>query len=128
MLDSYFPQQDLSLFQRMLLIWAFIFSGFVLSFKASQTYAEPRPRWTVMTEHNKPYWYTYYVYVAFMLMQVSYGPLRWNLEGLLPGKLEVHILDALWIGLLGLEAGMLAWVFGLRIARSFKGQQKVKEL
>lgn len=60
-------------------------------------------------------------------MQISYGPLRWNLEGLLPWGLEVHVLDTLWIGLLGLEACMLAWVFSLKIARSIKGQPKVKE-
>lgn len=61
-------------------------------------------------------------------MQISYSPLRWNLEGLLPWRLEVHILDALWIGILGLEAGMLVWVFTLNIARRVKGQPKVKEL
>lgn len=61
-------------------------------------------------------------------MQISYGPLRWNLEGLLPWGLEVHILDTLWIGLLGLEAGMLVWVFALKIGALVKGQPKLKEL
>ncbi|KAK9770059.1 hypothetical protein SCAR479_13248 [Seiridium cardinale] len=128
MLDSYFPEQELSLLQRILLIWAFVASGLVIAVQASQSYAEPRPRWTLVQGNNKPYWYTYYAFVVFLLMQILYGPLRFNLEGLLPWGLEVHILDTLWIGLLGLEAGMLAWVFALRITRLFKGQPKVKEL
>ncbi|KAI0174509.1 hypothetical protein BJ166DRAFT_150257 [Pestalotiopsis sp. NC0098] len=127
MLESYFPPQELSLLQRILLIWVFIACGLVVAIQASQSYAEPRPRWTLITEKTKPYWYSYYTFVAFLLMQISYGPLRWNLEGLLPWGLEVHVLDTLWIGLLGLEACMLAWVFSLKIARSIKGQPKVKE-
>ena len=78
-------------------------------------------------DYYRPYWYTYYTFVAFLLMQITYGPLRWNLEGRLPWGLEVHILDTLWIGLLGLEACMLAWVFTLKISQSLKGPAKVKE-
>lgn len=48
-------------------------------------------------------------------MQISYGPLRRGLEGLLPGQLEVHILDAMWLGLLALEASMLAYAFLLQL-------------
>ncbi|KAI0133449.1 hypothetical protein BJ170DRAFT_163181 [Xylariales sp. AK1849] len=129
MLETYFPQQDLSLLQRMLLIWAFVASAFVIVVQISQSWAEPRPRWTVTTSETKPYWYTFYTFVAFLFMQVAYGPLRWNLEGK-PwlGGLEVHVLDALWIGLLGLEAAMLAYVFALRLSKSVRREGKVKEL
>lgn len=53
MLESYFPQQELSLFQRILLIWAFIAFGLVIALQASQSYTEPRPRWTLTTGKNK---------------------------------------------------------------------------
>ncbi|KAI1846230.1 hypothetical protein JX265_010607 [Neoarthrinium moseri] len=128
MLDSVFPPQDLSLLQRMIFIWVFIASGLVVTVQVSQSWADPRPRWTVVTPENKPYWYTYYTLVAFLFMQIAYGPLRWHLEGVLPWSLEVHVLDALWIGLLSLEACMLAYVFTLRISAALRRQEKVKEL
>lgn len=53
MLDTYFPEQDLSLLQRMLLIWAFIASGLVVSVQISQSWAEPRPAWTRITAENR---------------------------------------------------------------------------
>lgn len=51
--ESYFPQQELSLLQRILLIWVFIACGLVVAIQASQSYAEPRPRWTLITEKTK---------------------------------------------------------------------------
>jgi hypothetical protein len=48
-------------------------------------------------------------------MQIAYGPLRRGLEGLLPAHLEVHLMDAVWLGLLAIEAGMLGYVFLLRL-------------
>ncbi|KAH8666533.1 hypothetical protein BX600DRAFT_461955 [Xylariales sp. PMI_506] len=132
MLEAYLPEVELTLFHRMGLIWLFIIAGLVVALQVSQSWAEPRPQWTVIDQHSRPYWMTYYVFVAFLFMQITYRPLLFNLDGLL-GGLEVEILDALWIGLLGLEAVMLAWVFVLRIAAitgnsSATGRKKVKEL
>jgi hypothetical protein len=53
MLDTYFPQQDLSLLHRILLIWAFIASGLVVAVQISHSWTEPRPRWTRITNENR---------------------------------------------------------------------------
>ncbi|ORY61402.1 uncharacterized protein BCR38DRAFT_487153 [Pseudomassariella vexata] len=126
LLDTYLPQYELSLFQRLLLIWLFIATGLVLALQASQSVADPRPRWTLLNKEQKPYWYTFYVFAAFMLLQVTYRPLLWNMEGMLGGY-EVAILDGLWIGLLGLEAVMIVSVLVLGIVRTAKPAQKIKE-
>lgn len=82
---------------------------------------------SVLTPSPRPYWYTYYTFVAFLFMQISYRPLRWNLEGM-AGGLEVPILDALWVGLLGLEAVMIIYVLLLRISGAIRKEGKIKEL
>jgi hypothetical protein len=81
----------------------------------------------MLTLNPRPYWYTYYTFVAFLFMQISYRPLRWNLEGMV-GGFEVPVLDALWIGLLGLEAVMIVYVLLLRISGAMRKDAKIKEL
>ena len=47
------PYYELSMMQRMLLIWLFILCGFVLAFHVSQQVAErPRP-WTQLSKQTK---------------------------------------------------------------------------
>ncbi|RYO89396.1 hypothetical protein DL766_010423 [Monosporascus sp. MC13-8B] len=119
-LYGYLPHYELSLLQRMSLIWAFIACGLVIALQIAQSWAEPRPRWTLLDERNKHYWYTFYVLEAFLTMQITYRPLAWKLEELGLGG-GVGILDAVWIALLGLEAAMVAGVVALRVSRAFGG-------
>lgn len=76
---------------------------------------------------TRPYWYTYYVFLAFLLVQISYRPLRFNMEGVLDGY-EVEILNTLWLGLLGLESVMLAGVVALQVLKATRPALKMKEL
>ncbi|KAK6836337.1 hypothetical protein PG995_005868 [Apiospora arundinis] len=128
LLEGYLPQHELSLLDRMLLIWLFIGSAFVVVFQVSQSWMEPRPRWTVIDERSKPYWYTYYVYLAFLLVQISYRPLLHQIkkmESMQPllsiGGYEVAAaaLDGAWIGLLSLEALMIVGVLALQVTQLF---------
>lgn len=74
---------------------------------------------------NRPYWYTFYVFFAFLLVQISHGVLMWKLEGIL-GGFEETILDSLWMGLLGLEFLMIAGVVVRQIGRATRSKPKVK--
>lgn len=77
--------------------------------------------------HIRPYWYTFYVFEAFLLMQISHGVLMFNLEGLL-GGCEEDILNGLWIGLLGLEALMVTGVALRGLVRAIAPKPKQKAL
>ncbi|KAK8062885.1 hypothetical protein PG997_014982 [Apiospora hydei] len=138
-LEAYVPHYELSLLDRMLLIWLFIGSAFVVVLQVSQSWMEPRPRWTVLDERSKPYWYTYYVYLAFLLVQISYRPLRHKMDSMQPllsiGGFEVAAaaLDGAWIGLLSLEALMIVFVLALQVTQLFgkaasPAAYKLKEL
>ena len=50
---DYLPHYELSLFERLLLIWAFIACGFVIVLQLAQSWADPQPRWTVLDERTK---------------------------------------------------------------------------
>lgn len=49
----YFPHYELSLFQRLLLVWAFTACGLVIVLQIAQSWADPRPQWTVVNEKSK---------------------------------------------------------------------------
>ncbi|RYP26556.1 hypothetical protein DL768_011696 [Monosporascus sp. mg162] len=120
LLYAYLPHYELSLLQRMSLIWAFIACGLVIALQIAQSWAEPRPRWTLLSERNRYYWYTFYVLEAFLTMQITHRPLAWKLEELGLGG-GVGLLDAVWIALLGLEVAMVAGVVALQVSRAFGG-------
>ncbi|KAK7754482.1 hypothetical protein SLS62_003502 [Diatrype stigma] len=122
----YFPHYELSLLQRLLLVWAFTACGLVIVLQIAQSWADPRPQWTVVNEKSKQYWYTFYVLEAFLTMQISYRPLLWKLEqGLGLGadsrRGAEDLLDGLWIGLLGLEIAMVAGVVISRLMQMMAG-------
>lgn len=50
---SFLPDYELSLLQRMLLIWLFILCGFVISFQLSQQYAERPPSWVRLNKETR---------------------------------------------------------------------------
>ena len=49
------PHHDegISLLQRLLLVWCFLACGFVIALQIAQSWADPRPRWTVVDERNR---------------------------------------------------------------------------
>lgn len=49
---SYYYEQP-SLLQRILLIWCFVLCGLVICFQIAQSWAHPRPRWTVLDDKTK---------------------------------------------------------------------------
>ncbi|KAJ9142434.1 hypothetical protein NKR23_g7268 [Pleurostoma richardsiae] len=119
------PHYELSLLQRMLLIWVFIIGGLVIGFQAGQQYAEAPKSWTRLTKETKPYWYTFYIFEAFMLSQITYRVFLFNMSGQLFGYEEV-ILDGIWFGLLGLEALMIAGLVARRLFMAVSPKSKVK--
>lgn len=74
---------------------------------------------------HRPYWYTFYVLEAFLLVQISYRVLMVNLRGVLGGH-EETLLNGLWIGLLGLECLMVAGVALRGLVRAVRPGSKVK--
>ncbi|KAL7622460.1 hypothetical protein AAE478_007966 [Parahypoxylon ruwenzoriense] len=58
--------------------------------------------------------------------QIPYGSAKWNLEGLLLGNHKVTALDEIWIGLLALEAVLIAGVLGLRVLEAIGGRKAAK--
>jgi hypothetical protein len=74
---------------------------------------------------GRPYWYTFYVFVAFLLVQISHGVLMWKIGGVLGGY-EETLLDGIWIALLGLECLMVAGVVVRRVAAAWRPGEKLK--
>ncbi|KAI6780962.1 uncharacterized protein J7T54_003104 [Emericellopsis cladophorae] len=102
--------------QRLLLLGAFVAVGLLLSLQLSQT-ASPQPfRWTLLTDETRPYWYTLYVLEAFLAMHNTYPLLLEKMRSLHLGN-EEKILNAVWVGLLGLEVLMVLGVFVQGIAK-----------
>jgi hypothetical protein len=140
---------ELSLFQRILLIWLFIFCGLVLALQAAKQYVErPAAKWRLTAETKcvspiakrplhiavsrpvlifleRPYWYTFYVLEAFLLVQITYRVLMLKLGGVLGGY-EETLLNGLWMGLLGLECLMVAGVALKGALRAVRPREKVK--
>jgi hypothetical protein len=77
------------------------------------------------TNDNRPYWFTFYVFVAFLLVQISHGVLVWKLNGVLGGY-EETLLDAVWTALFGLACAMVAGVVVRRVAAAMMPREKVK--
>ncbi|OIW24545.1 hypothetical protein CONLIGDRAFT_718464 [Coniochaeta ligniaria NRRL 30616] len=116
---------ELSLLQRLLIIWLFILCGLVLAVQAAKQYADrPAAKWR-LTAETKPYWYTFYVLEAFLLVQISHRVLMLNFSGALGGY-EETLLDGLWMGLLALECLMVAGVAVRAALRAGQPGKKVK--
>ncbi|KAB5566348.1 hypothetical protein GE09DRAFT_1055913 [Coniochaeta sp. 2T2.1] len=111
---------QLSLFQRILLIWLFITCGLVVSLQAAKHHVPegPSAKWR-LTVVTKPYWYTFYVLEAFLFVQITYGMTMDSIAGSLGGY-EQTLLNALWMGLLGLECLMVAGVAIRGVVRAVK--------
>ncbi|PKS10919.1 hypothetical protein jhhlp_002677 [Lomentospora prolificans] len=114
-----------TVFQRMMLLWAFVVGGIVLAVQASQWNEKQPIRWTRVTPSSKPYWYILYVSEPFLFVTAAYPILLKNMEGYAFGY-EEKILNSLWIGLLGLETLMVLGVAVQSIMKRFQSAPKVK--
>lgn len=131
---------ELSLFQRIMVIWLFVICGLFISFHIAQQWTEKPYAWARLTEKtrcvihdcvdvgthrdlhgNRLYWYTFYVFEAFLTVQILYRILEEKMAGALNG-LEMQVLDSVWIGLLGLEVLMVIWAGGVTVMRSIAPQ------
>lgn len=72
---------------------------------------------------DRRYWYTLYVLEAFLLVQAMYNMLR---DRIAEYGYDDRFLNALWLGLLGLEALMVVGVAVQGVARRLQGPPKVK--
>ena len=70
-------------------------------------------------DNSRPYWYTFYVLEAFLLVHVTYGMTVDSIAGSLGGY-EETLLNGLWMGLLGLECLMVAGVAIRSVVRAVK--------
>ncbi|KAJ0296531.1 hypothetical protein COL5a_004704 [Colletotrichum fioriniae] len=117
-----------TLFQRMMFLFSFCISGIILAVQASQA-GEPdhlRIRWTRLTEQSRPYWYTFYVTQVFLFVTGAYPMLYDKMTMYIGSGYEEQILNIIWVGLLSVEALMVAGVAGVAITRKFKGAPKQK--
>jgi hypothetical protein len=110
-------QYKLTPVQRLYFVWAFVLNGLLISVQLSQTQAPVPLAWTRLTERTRPYWHIAYVLQAFLLLQNTYPMLLQSLDGYFHGH-EEEILNAIWIGLLGLE---IAMVLGVAVRGLAKG-------
>jgi hypothetical protein len=53
LLSEHLPYYELSLFQRIAIIWAFIAGGILTGYQLSQLVAENTPRWVVLDSRTK---------------------------------------------------------------------------
>ena len=74
---------------------------------------------------HRPYWYTFYVLEAFLLMQISYRHLLDGMSGTIFGY-EEQLLNSIWMGLLGLEFAMVAGVLVMTLVRAIRPAAKQK--
>ncbi|TQN69224.1 hypothetical protein CSHISOI_06282 [Colletotrichum shisoi] len=117
-----------TLFQRMMFLLSFCLSGIILAVQASQV-GEPdhiRIRWTRLTDQSRPYWYTFYVTQVFLFFSGAYPMLYDKMTMYIGSGYEAQILNVIWVGLLSVEALMVAGVAGIAITRKFKGAPKQK--
>ncbi|KAK2000752.1 hypothetical protein LX36DRAFT_571611 [Colletotrichum falcatum] len=117
-----------TLFQRMMFLVAFCFSGIILAVQASQFGEDDRRRiqWTRLTDQTRPYWYTFYVTQVFLFVTGAYPMLYDKMTMHIGSGYEEQILNIIWVGLLSVEALMVAGVAGIAITRKFKGVPKEK--
>ncbi|KAK1965646.1 hypothetical protein LY78DRAFT_91100 [Colletotrichum sublineola] len=117
-----------TLFQRMMFLVTFCFSGIILAVQASQIGEDDRRRiqWTRLTDQTRPYWYTFYVTQVFLFVSGAYPMLHDKMTMYIGSGYEEQILNIIWVGLLSVEALMVAGVAGIAITRKFKGSPKQK--
>ncbi|WYZ35795.1 hypothetical protein EsH8_X_000442 [Colletotrichum jinshuiense] len=117
-----------TLFQRMMFLFAFCLSGLILAIQASQAGEDDRHRiwWTRLTDESRPYWYTFYVTQVFLFVSGGYPMLYDKMTMYIGSGYEERILNVIWVGLLSVEALMVAGVAVLSISRKFKGAPKQK--
>lgn len=77
----------------------------------------------MLTGAARRYWYTLYVLEAFLLMQSMYDILK---ETIAEYGYDDKFLNAVWLGLLGLETLMVVGVAVQGVARKLQGAPKVK--
>lgn len=117
-----------TLFGRMMFLWSFVLLGLIIAAQVSQ-YGEPdhtRIQWVRLTDESRPYWYTFYVLEAFLFVSGGYPMLHEKMSMYLGTGYEDQILNAIWIGLLSVEALMVAGVTVLSISRKLKSPPKQK--
>ncbi|TPX15427.1 uncharacterized protein E0L32_004407 [Thyridium curvatum] len=120
-MKQFMATYELSLFQRIMVIWLFVICGLFISFHIAQQWTEKPYAWARLTEKTRPYWYTFYVFEAFLTVQILYRILEEKMAGALNG-LEMQVLDSVWIGLLGVEVLMVIWAGGVTVMRSMAPQ------
>ncbi|KAL0933989.1 uncharacterized protein CTRU02_210788 [Colletotrichum truncatum] len=117
-----------TLFGRMMFLWSFVLFGIVIAVQLSQ-YGEPdhtRIQWVRFTDESRPYWLTFYVLEVFLFFTGAYPMLYDKMSMYLGTGYEEQILNAIWIGLLSVEALMVAGVAVLSISRKLKAPPKQK--
>ncbi|KAH7311686.1 hypothetical protein B0I35DRAFT_411849 [Stachybotrys elegans] len=115
----------LTLFQRILFVWAFIAVGLVICFQLASFVADEPPRWTRLTKENRLTWYTVYVLETFLFVQSAHPLLKKNMEPFADGN-EQRILNTVYIGLLGLETLMVLGVAVQGLVKRFGPRPKQK--
>ncbi|KAK2047967.1 hypothetical protein LZ31DRAFT_89816 [Colletotrichum somersetense] len=117
-----------TLFQRMMFLFAFCLSGIILAVQASQFGEDDRRRiqWTRLTDQSRPYWYTFYFTQVFLFVTGAYPMLYDKMTMYIGSGYEEQILNIIWVSLLSVEALMVAGVAGVAITRKFKGAPKQK--
>lgn len=75
---------------------------------------------------HSPYWYTFYVTQVFLFVTGAYPMLYDKMTMYIGSGYEEQILNIIWVGLLSVEALMVAGVAGVAITRKFKGAPKQK--
>jgi hypothetical protein len=118
-------QYQLSTEQRLSLLWAFITVGLVICVQVAQTQTDAPWDWARLTAQTRPFWFTVYVLEAWLLVQNTYPQLLETMESLAIGD-EERILNAVWIGLLGLEVLMVLGVAVQSIVKRLVPQPKQK--
>lgn len=74
-------------------------------------------------QSDRPYWYTLYVLEAFLLVQTMYGTLKDRIAGY---GYDDKFLNALWLGLLGLETVMVMGLAVRGVVQRLQAPPKLK--
>jgi hypothetical protein len=112
--------------QRLYLVWAFVANGILISVQLSQSQSPTPLTWARLTAETRPYWYTVYMLQAFLFIQNMYPILLKNMTGYFQGR-EETVLNAVWVGLLGLEILMVLGVAVRSVVKTLKAPPRPKQ-